>query len=180
MYHVKEICGRVLWIDKGRIKMDGINSIVIGKYESFMLAKRKKIQEENLKQDFSNKCKITSLEFINDEDHILLKMEYINFSKEELKVHFGLGIKRADNEIILGNLTNYDNMDPVILKYKGSVSLKIENVKLLGGEYMVVGVLADDCGLMAYDIAESEKFFINTDNKGFGSVLIPHRWFFNN
>jgi hypothetical protein len=191
MYHIDIMCDRAMWIENGRIKMLDKTSDVIRRYEAAVLKREKTYRKshdgETLPAAASSPCIISDVsirrpdgsrltELAPFEDVILqMKVEALD---DELRTHFGFALVRSDELICFGSLTTYDGCELTVLG-RGEhvrVTLRLDQLSLLDGEYRVVGGITDEHGLHLHHVKYSEPFMIKSDHEGLGVVSFRREW----
>ena len=197
MYHVQELCDRVIWLENGRVKKYGKCDEVVSAYSDFCNQKKdgygkkdendekgKKFQPvKTYKQD----CKINSIA-IKTGDGIDSKVfesgkkmifeMYVEILVNGVVPNFGFAIMTVDDDdVIAANLTNYDAVTcgPYSAGEIIAIQYKIDFLPLRVGSFMVLGAVADNTGLLWYDSKYLGPITI-VDGKGMGRISLKGNW----
>jgi len=98
-------------------------------------------------------------DMIGEEAAALLKPEKPETLWEKLKIQITIKF------MIICYTTNYENIQPKNITSDGKVKLEISDCSLINGEYLIVGVILDDTGLLVYDMLTSSPVYINDSQK---------------
>ena len=99
--------------------------------------------------------------------------------EDNFKANFGFGIFRNDDLICFGTLTTTDNVPETVLRIgkRYQITLDIEGLALLDGEYRAAGVVADENALQWHHVVYSKPFEIALEpSMGYGVVFFPRKW----
>jgi ABC-type polysaccharide/polyol phosphate transport system ATPase subunit len=183
-YHLQELCKRGIWIDEGSVKYDGNIKDTVQIYQNHVASKSNKQENSNTEQEkliyikniwFEKADGSKNPEFSQNEQ-ILLKMEIANLSDSAPKGHVGIGIIRYDDILAFGSITSFDNIKEFPLTDGTVKTMRVKELPLLPGRYMVYGILVDESGLHPYDIQKSEPFKIISNSKAYGMVQMDYNW----
>ena len=190
MYHVQELCERVIWLEKGKIKKAGRCDEVVGAYEEFCNQKKNhnedKIDNYPTQQKSEKDCRILSFSIktddtaevnvLNSMKPIILEMQ-VEILSDKKKPNFGFAVMTADEEIVAASLTNYDAVKcgPYSLGETVVVRYVIDFLPLRVGSFMLLGAVADDSGLFWYDSKYLGPFTVVAE-KGMGRVALKGAW----
>lgn len=192
MYHVQELCDKVIWLEKGRIKHAGKCEEVVGLYEEFCNRRngerQQNINEPRIEKPIHEKdCKILSfhikskngkeLTSLSDPaSPIVLEMK-VQVMTDNVKPNFGFAITNTNEEILGASLTNYQKikLGPY---FKGDIIVARYELKffpLRAGTFMIVCSVSDDTGLLWYDSKYLGPFIV-VMGKGIGQVPLVGTW----
>jgi len=139
MYHILHLCRRAMWLDRGRIRMLGPAEKVVKAYEDYSREAEKK-EEVSPPSAFGVHIDLKlSRESIFPLEDLDLEARY---ETRISPLHFGVLIKRNDEEMVFVESTEMLGLSPV-RKPQGVVRLRLPRLRLLPGRYMV-GVVAGD------------------------------------
>lgn len=177
MYHVLHLCERVLWLDKGRVRMIGPARDVVKAYEDFCRARESGddgSQEEN-SVAFVGRLDV---EFPSaDGDELELKtgdaLDVAIYYEAPSKCHVGIQIRRNDNVTVFATSTEIDGYEP--LEPQGCLRFSIPDIPLLSGSYFIDVALVDDTGNMLYNM-KSLPFSVDKNRKELGMTYLRHSW----
>ncbi len=191
MYHVKELCDHVIWLENGRIQKAGACDEVIAQYEEH--CNRKKVngdQEAGVHQvaEAPDKdCRIVSLAIkdlagndigttIDPKEVTVLEME-IEVMAEKALPNFGYCIMTQEEEILSTCFTRHDNVNcgPYRPGQKLTVRYVIDFLPLRFGSFKLYGGISDESGLLWYDLKIISPVTV-TAGKGVGSIALKGAW----
>ena len=198
MAQIENICDRSIWIEDGVIRMDGIPRDVHPVYMERMSKKNHHGQDEGddkavvekdedgkLKRWGSGEAKMTDVSVIDAEGKKRYEYSpwepftvYIDYeAQKELKdVVIGLAIYRNDGAMVYGTNTLIDTAKPVELKEKGSIDLKVENLPVSNGTYVIDLALHKPDGFN-YDFWRNIcKLEIADKVQTPGEIALGHSW----
>jgi len=200
---VKRFCNRAIWLNKGKLIMDGNTDYVTDHYmdflksdmtfEEYMDAQNqydsKENEDVNEVTDLStiDIVKIDSLEIydinnrkIKDIPHagkVTLCMKYIVSDESIESPVLGVAIRRIDNEYICGINTKLDSVSLPWKKGMNEIRLTYDSFDLVGGEYYFDVGIFDKAGIVFLDyVTKIKSFFVKMDYVGEGVVLLKHKW----
>lgn len=175
---VTKYSNKVIWIENGKIKSIGNPKRIINKYlqENILTDVKKSITSKEIEiksvKLIQNNNIVNS---INSEDKITIVTTYNN-KNDISKLNFGIGIYSENfYEYILGINTQMDKFE--IPKNKKNVTLELEKLNLLPGEYFINVVVFGSNEQNFYDIKiKAIKFVIYGPSKYRGLLNIKHKW----
>ncbi len=106
---------------------------------------------------------------------ILVKIEYKIF-KEIQNAVFGIGIFRSDGLHCYGTNTYIDKLSVFDLTTDGVVEIKLKNVNLLPGIYMMDIAIQCDIGIAVDYFREAHKIEMYSLTDDIGVIRIDHKW----
>ena len=198
MAQIENICDRSIWIEDGVIRMDGIPRDVHPVYMERMSKKNHHGQDEGddkaevekdedgkLKRWGSGEAKMTDVSVIDAEgkkryeyspwESFTVHIDY-EAQKELKDVVIGLAIYRNDGAMVYGTNTLIDTAKPVELKEKGSIDLKVENLPVSNGTYVIDLALHKPDGFN-YDFWRNIcKLEIADKVQTPGEIALGHSW----
>lgn len=200
---VKRFCNRAIWLDRGKLIMDGNTDEVTDHYLDFLksdlpmeeyLAQNAQMREDDpeevfRKQDISgiDMVQIHSLRMydnlgreIDEIQHgqrVTLRVGYLVGDDRIQDPLLGVAIRRIDNEYICGLNTKLDNMTIPWKKGYNEFALTYTNFNLVGGEYYFDVGIFDQTGIVNLDYrARIINFFVKMDYIAEGVVVLQHEW----
>jgi lipopolysaccharide transport system ATP-binding protein len=171
MYLVNILCERAIWLDKGRIREQGLSTHVTAAYENYSREKTAAApsrEKDPVKsplhiRSISLNGQTSPISFHYQEDlNVLLEFE----SLEDVSFWAAVGIKRNDELICHAVSMSRQFGTPLSGKGRGKVLLTYHSLPLLYGEYRIVASLLDKSGMHCYDTKESSPF----------SIIPPNEW----
>ncbi len=198
LYQVEKICDRVIWLDQGRIQMDGPPSEVLPAYSNFLsdetnstqLNHKKKVGENPPSSIPPDKMgHITNINVHTENetgDHLTLQSGQSDLI---IEVDFitdptlppptvAVGITRKDGLLVSSASTENDNQKiPYHSDGKGCARITFQKVPLLKGHYTVDVFLACENALHLYDQAQAvASLTVLQEGVEQGIVTMPHQW----
>jgi ABC-type polysaccharide/polyol phosphate transport system ATPase subunit len=194
LYHVRQICDRAIWIKHGRIERDGNPIEVTNEYANFerRLFKEAMTREAKHYEHVSGTRKrelpfIINIELTNAGDttpvRVLrtgqdfdVRVRY-EVPDRSVKVNLGVAINRSDGIFCFGSSIDHDKVDWETAR--GFAIYRVQNLRLLAGEYNVSVYLADDKSLVVYDSKPEEiEFKVEYAGYEIGLFLPDRQWIF--
>jgi len=199
---VKRFCTRAIWLNQGKLIMDGNTEEVTDHYMDFLnsdmtideyLEQRAKQREKFLseKKDISTDnidiVKIHNLRIYNSAgreieeilhgEKIYVKAGYVVADDTIPNPLLGVAIRRIDNEYVCGLNTKLDKFNIPWNKGYNEVTLTYNNFDLIGGEYYFDVGIFDNTGIVNLDYSTKIKnFFVKMDYIAEGIVVLNHYW----
>lgn len=205
MGQIEQICDRVIWIEDGKIKEEGIPKFIDDKYLASMEEKRlsKVDNKKNQQQKLSNQEKqisswsdrairsgnrdveIVDVAMLNDNtgkniyktgEPITVLVDY-KVNKPVESADFTIGIARDDGIYCYGSGVMLDSQKPSSIQEKGQVQIQLTQNELLPGKYFLdVGIQSAD-GVLYDAVCSVLEFHITTDRvTEYGIVSMKHIW----
>jgi lipopolysaccharide transport system ATP-binding protein len=194
MYHIQKLCKRAIWIDSGKIYMEGAAADVTRSYLAWHEEKTRVIKDTKEVEPLKKSGEFTSgiyevksmlLNEANASDSICLGMN------EDLTVsgtvhspdgrapNVAVGVVRADGTPIYGVVSEMDGyvlqrINENLFKY----SIKFNNLPLLPGRYVARSHALDPEGLRLFDQVEM-PFDISGNSRELGYCRLEHQWIDN-
>lgn len=198
---VKRFCNRAIWLNQGKLILDGNTDEVTDRYldfiksemsiEQYMEQKDEGADPEEFKQDVDvsgiDIVKIHELHMMNaaykeiqEIQHgqkVILKVSYLVADESIVNPLLGVAIRRIDNEYICGINTKLDNVRIPWKKGYNEIELTYSCFNLTGGEYYFDVGIYDQAGIVNIDYnTKIMTFFVKMDYIGEGIVILNHRW----
>jgi len=194
LYDVRQLCDEALWLNQGKPGAMGPSVQVTNEYTSFQ---RTHIDESKdlLGDQFPVADGVsggTQLPSVTDAriyrlgteqevyeittgDSIELRIWWENPNPERMPIHLGVGFLRQDMTTCAGMGTH---LDQVLLEgRKGCAILRIPEVQLLSGQFLVPVLLLDEGGVHKYqEFLLPENLVVRTDTRDVGLFRIGHSW----
>ena len=93
------------------------------------------------------------------------------------RFHVGFAITRNDRENVFGSATHFDGGEPFSGAGRHRVAIRLPELPLLSGDYVLSVYVLDDTGLQVLDMAEGIRpFRVLQNRREFGFVWLPHQW----
>jgi ABC-type polysaccharide/polyol phosphate transport system ATPase subunit len=188
LYYVSSICRRTLWLDHGRVMRYGPSLDVVHDYETFLLERDREHPStdaaapqtqspvrfrEILVLDRNGAPRDT---FARGED-ILVRMRIESDTREQ-PVHVIVGVHRAADDMQVFTVgTHDDGMRPLAGRHEYELTVRLQNVPLLRGDYSIIAFAGDENALTAFDRRDLRPAFsMSSDRFDVGVIAVDHRW----
>ena len=197
LFQVESLCARAIWIDKGEIMMDGNSAKVVSAYQTFLDEKASntenptidaKIPESIVKTPSgSAHLKKVSLQL----DPLSTQQGIITHGKSDITLYIsfasdptlpcptvGVTIQTKDGRTITSAAT-WEDQFTIQRTTTGfaEVSLSLNQLPLLKGEYLINAYLLCERGIHIYDLVEGADILqIDQTGRLQGYFSIPHQW----
>ncbi|MEZ5672837.1 MAG: ABC transporter ATP-binding protein [Thiotrichaceae bacterium] len=191
MYQVESICDRVLWLDKGQVRLDGIPSEVISAYNEFSLNQTQAMapQQFSQLQVVAGTAKIDAitvavdgvpgkeLDVISQVSELCITVGF-RFDSQLPPPSVALVFFAADGRIISSTGSKQDGLTlEQHTPGQAKVRVSFPQIALLKGEYWLDVYLLCENALHVYDHANTVAS-LKVRQKGLelGVVMLTHRW----
>lgn len=186
---IEQICDRVLWLDNGQIKIEGIPTSVNKQYKEYMeksagiYISQNSVDIEKAKA-FSTKIKEVKIinrngdntNTIETGEQIKIKIVYSTNQNEVNNPIIGLKIYREDGIVCYGTNTERDGMKNIKLSTKGIIYCEIESFLFLAGRYWVDAAIRNE-DMCPLDYAEKAcTFNVYSHISEIGLIRLKHSW----
>jgi len=197
---VKNICDRIIWLDKGKIKKEGNNRDVISAYTSFMSSKLQYVGDNSYiggrTRWGTGEAKITNVKVLNSNgkrqdkfvigDEINIRLEYLTNEKIDSPT-FEISIFNIDETLLFCSHYNKDRVGRYSISGSGILECVFNTTAMVPGNYYVTVDIMVEFGDLSYDrIGRAAVFVINKRKvEGFdkydgfcslGVINMPHEW----
>lgn len=189
---IEQICDRSIWIQDGKIRLEGDPRSIHSEYLEFMGNKKQdktEPKEQELKKRFgSGEVKVTKITTLDCEgkekknfktgDSIIFRIDYKVIEKVEETI-IGISIFRNDGVLCYGSHTKIDRIkEKINLEKDGQLFIKFPKVNLLKGEYYIdLSINFSDEMPIDY-IKEAYGFEMFSTIEDIGISRIEHEWSF--
>jgi ABC-2 type transport system ATP-binding protein len=191
---IEELCERSVWIDEGKIRMDGSPSEVHPKYMEYMGMINKPSVTINKQENKSEPQKEFVAEITraymtgeNGEEknnfrsgeRVKLEIEYKAVPEKAEGVLIGLMLLRNDKLTCYGTNTKREHIQKIHLKDSGKIVCDIDKLNLIAGTYWFdIAIRSRD--MFAYDYkSKAVCFTVYSDVKEIGIAKLDHKWIFD-
>ena len=188
LYDVRQICDRAVWLRKGRVQMVSDSVSVTNEYATH----ENKIAEGSDETPFQdvadaegqNHPRILGAQLLDGEtrqprttfapgDSAVLRVHVRNATREQLTL--AVGAMRTDGTLCFAHTTQFS--DIVFNFEEGHVSLKLDNLRLLSGEFTLPIWLFDAQGVHRFhERPANETLIVQNRTKDLGLFLQEHSW----
>lgn len=190
MFLVNQLCNRAMWLKNGTVERQGAATHVTAAYEDYS---RDKTSEKTATSDLLepeaekvNPPVIIRNIRLNDQpgpihlgyrEDLNVSFEYESFDSRPFWI--AAGIRRNDDLICHAVTMARDADRPLRGKGIGNVLLRYPSLRLLHGEFSVVGMILDESGIVPFHRKESSTFAIVPPKEWqqeLGLVDLEHEW----
>lgn len=193
LYQIKEICTKAVWLEQGKIRMQGDVNEVVDAYQDDLRGIKKDtstspqnpssqpyITNIELEANQGNLTENTAATIFKTGQYFAVRTEIAAQNKPIDDIHLGLVIRRNDDVQCYGISTLHENIALKTLK-SGNVGIRfvIDELPLLSGKYCIEAWLIDSSGVHVYDSRERCCHFTvrqDSQKQGIGIAKFPHRW----
>lgn len=199
---IKRFCKRSIWLNNGKLIMDGNTDEVTDRYMDFLKSelsiedyfekiKNKgdvKIEKEEIVSGSINQiaevCGVeirdkngNLIEEIENGQDVCLKVKYQVYDLDVEKPVVGVAIRSIDNKYICGLNTLLDGVDVPWKIGMNEITLTYDRFNLTGGNYYFDIALFDKTATVSIDYKSKIKtFFVKMDYIAEGIVVLNHYW----
>ncbi|WP_353571380.1 ABC transporter ATP-binding protein [Candidatus Albibeggiatoa sp. nov. BB20] len=195
LYQVEKICDRVLWLDKGMLKMDGLPSQVLTAYTEFLSTDSNQDVENQAPQQSTKPPTSKSIARITrvighangkTGDELVLKTGQsdfwidiqFNYDVKLPKPSLGVAIWRKDGLLVASASTHNDGY---VLSQceqgQGQIKIQFKDLILLKGNYTVHVSLGCENAIHLYDqIVTALSLQVEQEGVEQGVVTLAHEW----
>jgi len=194
---VRDLCDRIIWLDKGKIREEGDPSEIVDEYTSYMTSKSQYLNTDKIGQSAhwgTGEARCKSIEILNLDgkkssefiagDLIRIQFEYVAKQKINSPV-FYIGVFNDNDDKIFGSYYNKERKKPYSIEGNGVFECKIDTRSFRQGSYYVMPGISGEIGKLSMDawmraasfIIHKNKLLTNYDGYGApGIVNMPHEW----
>lgn len=193
---VKRFCNRAIWLNQGKLIMDGNTDEVTDRYLDFLKSDLPIPQvsvekpeiitelEPGMSVDIAGILKLYMYNAAGHEIHeiqhgedIVLRVGYWVEDETIQEPLLGVAIRSIDNEYICGLNTKLDHVRIPWKKGYNEVKLTYQKFNLIGGEYYFDVGIFDQTGIVNIDYkTRIKEFFVRMDYIAEGMVVLNHKW----
>ncbi len=192
LYQVEKICDRVLWLDKGVVRMDGLPSQVLPLYNEFLNVDSQEAKPQQTTVRRTNKSsqhqiiKVEGCSGGQTADNLVLKTGQTDFwiriqfcYDENLPMpSLGVAIWRKDGLLVASASTHNDGY--IITQCEagqGEAKICFHDLALLKGNYTVDVSLGCENAIHLYDqIVTALSFSVEQQGVEQGVITLAHEW----
>lgn len=199
LFQVESLCSRAIWINKGKIVLDGESAQVVSAYQTFLdQSMTNSIPEtSNIRTDVSTfershtsgSARLEKVKLLADE--IITQHAIITSGQSGIKLwitfasdpslpcpNVGMTLQAKDGRTITSAAT-WEDQFSVRRNSEGygQICLRLDHIPLLKGEYLISVYLLCERGIHLYDAAESVATLqVKQTGRLQGCFSIPHQW----
>lgn len=186
MHLIANLSTKVIWLEKGRIKMEGDPPTVVRAYESYILQKNQQdVRKKRIAT--SNEARILSVrvcdrdgnsrESFDTYEDLIVEVETV-FNTRVKNPVFGVALFKEDGRYIYGPNTFFDRFETGECEGRVRFRILYESLPLLTGRYQISVAIFDPEHVFPYDFHEKRYEFEIRDNfLDHGDIRIKHKWF---
>lgn len=198
MAQLERICDRTVWIDEGKIRMEGAPNEVHPKYLEYMGQRRQLSPKKNVPQPQTAAsdeqppempAKWTGIRLLNEQgepiekfatgDTVILELSYRAEPEKAEEVLIGLALYRADKALCYGTNTQREHLAPIVLKETGTIRCRFSPMNLVAGTYWFDAAMRR-MDMFAYDYAaQAVRFAVYDPIDETGVTRLDHTWSFD-
>ena len=189
LYQIKEMCNKAIWLEHGKIRMQGDVDSVVDAYQDDLRGLSQNLS--TVKSHTSTQPTITNIELEGGEcsqtsssfktgQYFAIKADIDPQDKSIDDIHLGVVIRRNDDVQCYGISTLHDAV-PLQQLETGKLGIRfiIDELPLLSGKYCIEAWLIDSSGVHIYDSRERCCYFSvrqESQKQGIGIAKLKHRW----
>jgi lipopolysaccharide transport system ATP-binding protein len=191
MYYLSAFCQRALWLRHGKVEALGPTSDVVRAYEQFLLAKvgaavadaePQPLRYESAGGSPARILAVRQTLGIGDLPHYErgepweLEVEW-ETGDPALGFHLGVGLNRSDELEVAAFATHLDGRPPFTGRRHHRARLRLPELPLVKGEFIIYVFLMGEEGLHVYDQRQLRQAFrVDCPAYRFGLVEMEHAW----
>ena len=189
MYLVEELCRQAIWLANGRMQNYGATPDVIGAYLAYLENMGNgAIGKEERPSANSSALPEVLIEHVHILDSHGKTLEHIGKSQDvviqvktkrvglPLEGHIGIGIMRADGQLVFGTSTKLAGLKPILFTDEQVTELVIPSLPLLYGTYQVKTAVADQYTLRCFGEHITNPISISCARPELGMFWMEHDW----
>jgi ABC-type polysaccharide/polyol phosphate transport system ATPase subunit len=181
MFFINRLCDRVIWLQNGRIHMEGSAYDVTQAYETYQLRREEKKaiqneektadQEKSISHVIIRNILLTPYPIVRCGDDLNIDIE-TEAGNSSVQYRVGAILKRVDGIDIIGVGTK--EIEP--LQGNRTVHLCFPSIQIKEGTFYMEVYLMDENFMHIYDTKASEPFTIPKETVELGLINLPHTW----
>lgn len=189
LYYITSICRRALWLDQGRVMRFGPAIDVVHEYETFLLERDRRLPASEPAPADTPGTPVRLREIVvcdrqglprdlfecGDDVHVRLRIEA---DDPRQQVHVLVGIHRAADDLqCFAVSTHADGLPPLTGKNEYEVTVRLQKLPLLRGDYSIIAFAGDEHAITVFDRRDVRPAFsIAGDRFEVGLIAVEHRW----
>ena len=190
LYHIASLCQRTLWLDHGRVMRFGPSLDVVHEYETFLLQRdREEAASAGEAEHEPSRSPVRFRDivvcdrsgrprdvFSRGED-IQFRMR-IHADSADQPVHAIIAVHRSADDLQCFAIgTHADGLAPLAGRNEYELTVQLQNVPLLRGDYSIIAFVGDENAITVFDRRDlSPAFSMSGDKFEIGLIDVPHRW----
>ena len=190
MYHVRKLCQKAVWLDRGQVRAWGEASEVTNAFEDYLrdvdIQEVQKQAEARQSTDASAHSRLRQVRLLNEQDQEVsafgmgetTRLEIIAETPDGQAPVISVGCVRNDKTAIYGIFSDIDQIEPRRVDARTfRIVYEVYDLSLLPGSYTFRVHVLDPPGLRMFDTVEKD-FSVRGDTRELGICRLPHRWTF--
>jgi lipopolysaccharide transport system ATP-binding protein len=195
LYDVRQLCDEAIWLDQGDCRAHGGSVAVTNEYTAFQRGHIGETAKEMMAQypdaDLGDRDprKLPTIvdariyRMGTDEetyevqtgDDVELRIWWRNPEPDSHPIHLGMGFLRQDTTTCAGTGTHFDGL--AVEGESGCTVLRLPNLALLSGQFLVPVLLLDGEGVHKYqEYLLPENLVVRSNTRDVGLVRVDHEW----
>ena len=191
MYHVQELCDTAIWLEKGRIREIGDSHSVVANYENYSngthSAHHEPLDINAVDERHRKDSRVIStvvrnvdgeeIDCVEPLSDIVLETR-IEILADNVICNFGFALMRTVDEMMSVYLTTdkeHVSRGPYQKGELLTVRTTIHAIPMRVGEFYVLGGVADESGLLWYELKLSKAIKVKP-SKGLGTLIMNASW----
>lgn len=192
LYFVSTLCERTIWLNDGKVALEGKTLDVVHAYEEFLMEQNrtspsKRSSKPQDEVETVSPVRITDVELLDTSerpasvfetgDELIYRIR-IESDDPELPVHVLAGFDRSADEMQCFAVgTNFDEREPLVGSSRYELDLRIEDLPLVRGDYDIALFVGDEHGIHIYDRRDLRPAFsVAGEIYEIGLIRARHRW----
>ena len=189
IYQIKKLCGKALWLDRGRVRAQGAASRVVQEYADFLEAQSQ--PDAGRTADYpvalsAGENRVTEVRLLDGAAQETAQFHFGQPFRARVRVEAGtgetrppvllIGFVRADLTPVYGVSSDMDGVVPRHLEGRAyQIDYVLPQLSMLPGRYVFRAHAMDSAGVRLYDTVERE-FWVRGESREYGLCYLPHSW----
>lgn len=188
MYQVEALCARAIWMEKGRVKMDGNAADVTSAYAASLNATTTQVQDRHVIASSGTGRIVRALartqaaegsevDVVSGQSDLMIDI-FFEIDPNLPTPGVAIGISDANATTITSAISVNDGVPMQMdAEGKGKATVVFERFSLLKGSYWVTCFLTSEDGLHPYDqVLHCLRINVRQEGTEQGFVSLPHQW----
>lgn len=188
MYQVEALCARAIWMEKGRVKMDGNAADVTSAYAASLNATTTQVQDRHVIASSGTGRIVRALartqaaegsevDVVSGQSDLMIDI-FFEIDPSLPTPGVAIGISDANATTITSAISVNDGVPMQMnAEGKGKATVVFERFSLLKGSYWVTCFLTSEDGLHPYDqVLHCLRINVRQEGTEQGFVSLPHQW----
>ena len=188
-YHIRKLCGKAMWLHRGRVRAQGAASGVVREYADFIEAQSR--TDADRTDDYpvalsAGENRVTEVRLLDGSAQETSQFHFGQPFRARVRVEAGagetgppvihIGLVRSDLVQVYGVSSDMDGVVPRCLEGRAyRIDYVLPRLSLLPGRYVLRAHAMDSAGLRHFDTVEHE-FSVYGENRELGLCSLPHSW----